>query len=252
MGQEEVETPVEPADQEPTEAQEDEEPTTATDRATSHRERGIHLYLWGDFAAAAEELEQAQALAPEPDTLVALARCYEELGLFDHALGMLELYVAWPRVPPARRAQAEQMHLEMLQWLDPRDENTRLRPDHRRTSGERPDRRRRGPTSADLGYTMLLSGGACFALTGAILWIAAYSDYVSNQSLSSDGSETSGYGIALAGDILVSLGAAALIGGLIWWGVERRRRRARARARERVRESAAPTASGENLLLSFL
>ncbi len=248
MGQEEVGTPVETDDQAPPEAQEDEDQPASTDRATSHRERGIHLYLWGDFAAAAEELEQAQALVPEPDTLVALARCYEELGLLDHALGMLELYVAWPRVPPARRAQAEQMRLDMLQWLDPRDEEARVRPDLRRTSveRERSSRRRREPNPGELGYTMLMSGGACFALTGVILWIAAYSDYVSNQSLVGDGSATSGsYGIALAGDILVSLGAAALIGGLIWWGVERRRRRAR------TRERTAPTASGGNLLSSF-
>ena len=154
--------------------------------------------------------ERAEALAHSRTNVMNLARCYQELGEPERAIQYLDLYLQEPNLPQDARARAEQMRQQLRQSVS-------------------------GGGGGNLaGPWALLGSGLGVLLAGAILDIVAYvrSDPGSYDQLESqqeyddwhDGTTS----LAIAGDVLVGVGAAAAVAGLIWLLVANRSRSSRA------------------------
>ena len=83
-----------------------------------------------------------------------------------------------------------------------------------------------GSSSSLAGPWAILGSGLALILTGGILDIAAYVRSDADQNFDTydqyDDWRSSSVSIAVAGDVLMGIGAAAAIGGLIWLLVARR------------------------------
>jgi tetratricopeptide (TPR) repeat protein len=178
----------------------------AVQQAAEHHERGLALFRQGNHREAAEEFERAEALAHSRTNVMNLARCYQELGDPERAIQYLDRYLQEPNLPQDARACAERMRQQLQ-------------------SGGR------GGGGGNLaGPWALLGSGLGVLLARAILDIVAYvrSDPGSYDQLESqqeyddwhDGTTS----LAIAGDVLVGVGAAAAVTGLVWLLVARSRR----------------------------
>ncbi len=181
----------------------------ATQRASAHHERGIQLFQAGDFRQAAREFERAEGIAHSRTNLINLARCYQELGDNRNALRYIDRFLREPDLPPESRTRAEGIRQQL------------------QTSGG---------GSGLAGPWALFGAGLAIALTGGILDIVAYvqsdTDHNANDPFGStdeyDDWAEGAVALATAGDVLVAVGAAAAVAGLVWLLVARRSRSSRA------------------------
>lgn len=200
--------------------------------ASSHHDRGINFFRQGDFSEAIEEFQRAEELSHEPINLWNIARCQERLGQRDRAIEYLERFMAEPNVPAERRQQA----LELLQQLrehpplivettEPGD-GEEFESSHE-SEGQIDDSSAVTSEPSLLGPWLVLGAGLAIALTGGILDIAAYARFSRTETEQLTIEEFLSWqnrvdGLALGGDILVAVGAAAALGGLIWLLLSRR------------------------------
>ncbi len=91
---------------------------------------------------------------------------------------------------------------------------------------------------------MVLGVGLALGLTGGVLDIVAYSSSLRTERFSTnaemDDWASSVQATALAGDVLVGVGAAVAVGGLIWLLLARRNRDTSSAAASRLRFGASP------------
>jgi hypothetical protein len=148
-----------------------------------------------------------------------LARCHQQLGDRQRALGYIDRYLAEPDLPPESRTRAEGIRQELLAAA----------------SG--------GGGGGNLaGLWAVLGTGLALLVTGGVLDIVAYSrsstghgddDPFSTQDEYEDWRDGA-TNIAIAGDVLVAVGAAAAVAGLIWLLVARRSRSGQASTARRL------------------
>ncbi len=79
-------------------------PPGDVEQARADFERGAALYRAGDFRAALEAFEAAQARAPAAETLFNIARCQEQLGQLADAVESYSAYLASAPDAPDRAA----------------------------------------------------------------------------------------------------------------------------------------------------
>lgn len=101
-----------------------------------------------------------------------------------------------------------------------------------------------------IGPWVLLGSGLAIAVTGGVLYGLAYAEYGNHEQFESlqalDDWASTVESRAIAGDVLVGVGAAAAVGGLVWLLLTRRaiRRNASASSTTRLNIGAAPTRTG--------
>lgn len=189
-----------------------EEEGSVRDQAAAHHQRGIQLFREGNHREAAAEFERAEQLSHSRANIMNLARCYQELGENQPALRYIERYLQEPELPPESRERAEQIRQD-LQATDEEE-----------GGGEE------GGGRSLAGPWALLGSGLALLLTGAVLDIVAYAqantDHDANDPFASNGDyedwRSGARSLAIAGDVLVGVGAAAAVGGLIWLLLARR------------------------------
>jgi tetratricopeptide (TPR) repeat protein len=176
----------------------------AVPQAAELHERGILLFQQGSYQDAIQAFEQAEQIAHSRTNIMNLARCHQELGEHEQALRYLDRYLQEPNLPQDARARAEQMRQQLQQ------------------SG--------GGGGNLAGPWALLGSGLGLLVIGGVLDIVAYvrSDPETYDQLESvseyDDWHDSTTSLAIAGDVLVGVGAAVAVGGLIWLLVARSRR----------------------------
>ena len=98
------------------------------------------------------------------------------------------------------------------------------------------------------GPWVLFGAGVVVALTGVAFWAAAYSQSLQEEPFGSidDYNWWTGwtYDMALAGDVVVSVGSAAALAGVIWLALDRVRERRSSSSRGLVAASVTPLAGG--------
>lgn len=166
--------------------------------AAQHHEQGISHFQANRYQEAIRAFEAAERLAHSRANLMNLARCHQQLGDNSRAVRYLDRYLAEPGLPADARQRAEQLRGEL--------------------GG--------GGGTSLAGPWVILGSGLALILTGGILDIAAYVRSDPDQSFDTydqyDDWRSSSVSIAVAGDVLMGIGAAAAIGGLIWLLVARR------------------------------
>ena len=184
--------------------------TPEMQQAAAHHNRGIELFRAGSHREAAAEFERAESIFHSRANLINLARCYQELGENRRALGYIDRYLQEPDLPPASRTRAEGIRTEL---------------------------QAAGDGGSGLGGPWaILGSGLALLVTGVILDIAVLSRSNTERD-ANDPFETyedyddwrqGSINLGIAGDVLVGVGAAAAVGGLIWLLVARRNNSARA------------------------
>ena len=171
-------------------------------QAAELHERGIQLFQQGNYRDAIQAFEQAEQLAHSRTNIMNLARCHQELGEHEQALRYLDRYLQEPNLPQDARTRAEQMRQQLQQ------------------SGG----------GSLTGPWALLGSGLGLLVVGGVLDIVAYvrSDpgiYNQLESVSEyDDWHDGTTNLAIAGDVLVGVGAAVAVAGLVWLLVARSRR----------------------------
>jgi len=175
----------------------------ATGQAEAYHQQGLQLFQAGRYREAVQSFEAAEQLAHSRANLNNLARCYQQLGNVRRATRYVDQYLSEPGLPEDARARALELRQEIL------------------TS----------PSSGGgslVGPWVVLGSGLALLLTGVALDIVAYvrsgeHEFTGNQGYQDwyDGN----LAMAIAGDVLTAVGAAAAIGGLIWLLVARSRQR---------------------------
>lgn len=171
-------------------------------QATVYHERGLQLYQQGSYSDAAEQFEYAERLAHSRANLMNLARCYQALGRNRDARSNIDRYLREPDLTPDARFRAEQLRAELS------------------SSG--------GGASSLAGPWALLGSGLGLILIGATLDIVAFvkSNRDEQDPFGSipeyDDWVSSSMNLAIAGDVLVGVGTAAAVGGLVWLLLARR------------------------------
>ena len=203
---------------------------TSVEQATAYHERGLQLYDRGRYQEAAQEFERAEQLAHSRANVMNLARCYHNLGRNDYALTYVDRYLAEPDLPQDARGRAEQLRQEILSG-----------------STGRGGHRTAGPWA-------LFGAGLGVALAGVALDAVAF--VASNRDDGDAFSSPQAYedwrsramGMAIAGDVLLGVGAVAAVGGLVWLLLSRRSARLGASSRGLAALSLMPSASGGLML----
>src|SRR5262249_41975591 len=99
-------------------------PPGDVEQARSDFERGSALYRAGDFRAALEAFEAAQARAPAPQNLFNIARCQERLGQLADAVDSYSAYLA--AAPDAADRAAVSARIEELRARLPLEASLRI------------------------------------------------------------------------------------------------------------------------------
>lgn len=178
----------------------------AVARAETHHRRGVELFRSGQYRDAVREFEAAERLVHSRANLNNLAHCHQELGEHRQAMSYIDRYLAEPDLPADARARATQYRQEIVAAQS--------------ASGG-------GSSGGSLaGPWVLLGSGLALLLTGGVLDIVAYTrsgerDFTNENEYQDwrDGVSN----LAIAGDVLVGVGAAVAVGGLIWLLVARSR-----------------------------
>jgi tetratricopeptide (TPR) repeat protein len=176
-------------------------------QAEEHHQRGLQLFRSASYREAAAEFAQADQLVHSRTNVMNLARCYQELGETQRALTYIDQYLREPDLPTESRARAEEIRQQLLQ----------------------PGGAARGSRSL-AGPWALLGSGLALLVTGSVLDIVAYAQANTERGASDPFGSTQEYEdwrdgahhLAIAGDVLLPVGAAAAVGGLIWLLVARR------------------------------
>lgn len=225
------------------------EESAPIDEAARLHAQGVEHFRAGELEEAIEAFEAAQRLSPSRTNLWNLARCHEQLEQYDRALAQLEAYLADETLPDERRARALEYRSELEAARSaatveptPPDETTE---DGATPDGDDPAGEENGtPTPAGpttpvepqaqhsiAGPWALLASGLALAVTATVLDVVAFTN------ADRDPSEQFGSyreyldwrdsytNMALAGDVLMGVGAAAAIGGLVWLLLWRRANR---------------------------
>jgi len=201
-----------------------------TAQAAAYHQQGIAYFQQGNYSAAASAFERAERLSHDRANLWNLARCYHQLGRSRTASRYLDRYLREPGLPPDRYQAAQDLRRQISS----------------RGSGG----------SSLVGPWVLLGSGLAIALAGGVLDIVAYTK--SQRDGSEPFGEMSEYtsweesveALALAGDLLLPLGAAAAVGGLVWLLVAMRRPTGRATSSNGFSLSLSPSSNGGLLLLA--
>jgi len=219
-------------------------------RAQEVHEEGIRLFREGWYREAAAAFARAEQLAPNPLNQYNQARCYQELGELETALRLIDQYLANSELTVEDRASAGQLRNQILAAsraaARPPSETQPAEPEPERFGREH--RRQAGPWA-------LLATGLGLLVLGGILDIVAFTQ--SDPDATARFESLNEYvmwrtrvrNIAIGGDVLVSVGAAAAVGGLIWLIVTRRRRSTFGTSRHPV--SSTSTAEGMRLTMGF-
>ena len=179
----------------------------AEDRqAQQLHEQGVSLFQAARYSEAVRSFEASARLAHNPLNQWNIMRCYQELGDYRRALRALDRYLANSTIPATDRAEGERRRQEL--------------------------RAVRGSSGGAglVGPWILLGSGVAVLLTGGVLDLVAYlqSDRDGSDQFGSEAAYESWYegvrNMALAGDVLLGVGAAAAIGGLVWLVVAMRQR----------------------------
>lgn len=194
--------------------------TDTVRQAQALHEQGAQLYQQGRYREAAQAFEQSERLLRNPLNHWNLMRSYEELHEYRSALRWADQYLANPDLSASDRAEAEQ-HRQQIQAAQGSGPST-------------PDSSPGG--SSLVGPWAVLGSGLALLLTGGVLDVVAYtrsgSDHSSENLFASfteyDDWRSGVRNLALAGDVLVGVGAATAVAGLVWLLLARRRSPAQA------------------------
>jgi tetratricopeptide (TPR) repeat protein len=215
--------------------------------AREHHERGVALFGEGNYREAAQAFEQAEQLVANPLNRYNQARCHQELEEYDLALAMLDRYLESERLSAADRADAEQLRAEVLGALQqpPSPEPTEPEPepvvpepvpepDTEPESRPGEDRSPQAPAPELearrlIGPWVVIGLGLASMLTGGVLDIVAYvrSEREDGERFDDQDHEawrSEALTLAIAGDVLLGVGVAAAVAGLVWLLVDRSRR----------------------------
>jgi hypothetical protein len=193
----------------------------AVRRAQQVHEEGVRLFQEGRYREAVSAFEHAERLAPNPLNQYNQARCYQELGEHATALSSIDQYLATPELTAEDRVGAEQLRDELVEALRP------AAPPPVEFSYPQPVVRE---GSSLAGPWALFGTGLGLLVVGGVLDIVAFvrSDPDATVQFGTYGEyvdwRTRARNIAIGGDVLVSVGAAVAVAGLIWLIVARSRR----------------------------
>ena len=207
-------------------------------QAAVHHERGIQLFQAGNHREAAAEFERAEQLSHSRANIMNLARCHQVLGENQRALQYIDQYLELSDLAPESRNRALAIRAE-LNAASPRE---------REEAGGEVGREEEGRSLA--GPWAVLGSGLAILLGGGVLDIVAYvlagTDHDSNDRFDShidyENWRIVARNTAIVGDVLVGVGAAAAVGGLVWLLLARRSRSNESSARRLF--AITPTADG--------
>jgi tetratricopeptide (TPR) repeat protein len=229
-----------------------EQPNLAVQAQALH-EQGVEAFQQEHFREAIQAFEGSERMAHNTNNLWNIMRCYEELGELDAALRSLDRYLESPDLTTEEHTTAEEHRRELAEAqrsaAPPQPETSPVPPPPVPTPAEpMPRVEQPGPESTPTevpqtgpeqigqeapslaGPWAVLGTGLALLLIGGILDIVAFArsdpegqDEFSNLDEVRNWREGA-HNLALAGDVLVGVGAAAAVGGLIWLLVARNRR----------------------------
>jgi tetratricopeptide (TPR) repeat protein len=228
----------------------------------ARQDQGLELYQQGRHAEAAAAFEEAEALGAPAPNLYNLARCYQALERYQDAVDTFDRYLAVPDLPEDRRARAQQYRDEAASHFAPVEESTppepapgpideappppvtapeELPPTH---PAQRPSR---WPSA-------VFAAGLSVAVAGVVLYVVAYEATQRTEPFGTwdefDRWQYQTYDTALAGDVLVGVGAGLAVAGALWWAIAALRARAAMSGHSRGPRLAA-TGCGPGLRLEF-
>lgn len=179
-------------------------------RAVELYESSTHLLRSGDYERAAEQLEEAYRLFPQPALRVALARAYDGLGQTERAIEHYEAYLEEDPDAPDQGA------------IEGRLEELRLQ--HREEVGAPPPPpppAPRGPdtTTPVIGFSLIGFGGAGLIAGGILAGIAASEHSASTAPASTQVEARAAYGraqdLGTASVALLAAGGALAMAGIV-------------------------------------
>jgi hypothetical protein len=231
-------------------------------RAQELHEAGVRLFLEEQYRDAAHMFTEAEQLSPNPLNLYNQARCYQELGEYETALDRIARYRAASGLTDEDRAGADQLRNEIIEAgraastssieppqtlrqvpeQGPSDAGGVVESPPRAPLEDEPGGEPLSPSEVQEGRSLaapwaVLGTGLGLLLIGGALDIVAFvrSDPASVEQFASHTEyadwHTETWSIAVGGDVLVGVGAALAVGGLIWLLVARNRRADRANRR---------------------
>ncbi len=180
-------------------------------------------YRAGDFKQAAELLERAYALDPQPVLLYNLARAREGLGELDAAITTYERFLA--EDPTTRdRGAIEQRLVTLKRQRDEREALLRERAAAQQKSERAPERPVDEPRKRTVFPYVVAGAGVVGLGVGAVLGLSAVSangdakdEPVQQRAVDQ---RDSAEGLATASTIMFVVGAALVTAGAVWWFVE--------------------------------
>ena len=222
-------------------------------RAQELHGQGVSLFQAGRYREAAALFEQAEQLAPDPLNSYNQARCYQELGEFGSALRALDRYLASPDISAGDRVSAQRLRQELVAAQGRATPTPQpVQPQPVQLYAPQPVVQQtpqvQSTTRVAIAPWVIFGAGMAVVLAGGALDIAAYANSQQEEVFDSmrayndwyDGTTT----LALVGDILLGVGGAAAVAGLIWGIIDLTRGRSRAASTGSVRIALTPTTSG--------
>lgn len=203
-------------------------PPSVTRRAKTHFARAEQAFDAKDYANATTEYMEAYALVPVAALLFDIARSYQAEGKRREAIDYYQRYLAQQPNGPAHDEAIRQVALLEREAATPPPANELSPPSRPMLSlpvsnpepvaiaGPVKPASKRGA----VGAIVLGSSGLALALTGGILMGLGHADFDNLQrscapSCPRDEVATS-QGKAIAGDVLLAVGAGALVAGVTW------------------------------------
>ena len=201
--------------------------TAQPNTAMLRYENGSRLYSMHRYVEAAHEFEAAYALSRQAALLFNLGRAWEDAGETSQALDAYARFEA-AGAPGYDLAQLRERIARLRGQLSA----TRTLPPPVAPRAARvapPPPRTPPPSGAPVGPIVLLSIGGAALVAAVPLWFSARSTYDDLRAICSSGSCPSvfegdarrGERFALAGDVLLGVGAASLVAGVTWLLIDR-------------------------------
>ena len=203
--------------------------TDVVQRAQELHDEGVRLFQEGQYRNAASSFAAAEELSSNPLNLYNQARCYQELGEYETALEWIDRYRSTPGLTAEDLAGANRLRQEIVATQrasnPPPEEPPQPQPQPQPPVESSPIAESIAAPWAVLGsgLGLLVVGGVLdiVALTRSDPAVEQFGSYTEYEDW-----RTSSRNIAIAGDVLVGVGAAMAVGGLIWLLVARSRRTA--------------------------
>jgi tetratricopeptide (TPR) repeat protein len=224
-----------------------------TQSAKASYDAGVAAYNQQQYDVALEHFTEAYNLSEKPAILYNIAICEEKLGNAEHAIAYFELYLEeMPHAEDAELVQKKVAYLKNPEEVpDPTEEiaeaptepdttaanvitDTSLKLSTDTSAG--PLRVEAPPDPNAHRYNvmqgLLIGGGTIFLVTGTLTAVTAYKKNDNLKSVCapqcSDADVKTVKSLAVATDIQLGLGIAALTSGIVWKLVYRKRTRERA------------------------